>query len=176
MSDKRPSGYRVEQALAVWFAARQRVLNDPDLAMDEAALTDLLGEAEGDIDDVLARLLRASVHAKAMADAAGDRIDDLKARQERYKRRAQDARGTAFAIMDTLGRSKFEMADMTVSIRAGTSSVLVTDEASVPDIYVEVVTTRKVDRATILSALKSGLEVPGCELSNGLPSLAIRTK
>jgi hypothetical protein len=55
-------------------------------------------------------------------------------------------------------------------------SALITDEAAVPDIYVEVVTTRKIDKAVILSALKAGEDVPGAVLNNGLPSLAIRTK
>ena len=172
-----PSGYRIETALATWQAARSRLLNDDaDLASDEAALTELLGAEEGDVRDILARLLRGAVHAAAMASAAADQIETVRGRQDRYKRRAESLRSTAYAIMDAIAEMKVELPDLTASIRRGTQSAMIVDEAAVPDKFVEIVTTRKIDKAVILSTLKSGEEVPGAVLSNGLPSLAIRTK
>jgi hypothetical protein len=54
--------------------------------------------------------------------------------------------------------------------------VQIIDEAAIPDIYVETVITRKIDKGVVASVLKSGAEVPGAVLTNGLSSLAIRTK
>ena len=55
-----PSGYRIEQAMSVWESARERLLSGELAQDDQAALTDeLLGAAEGEVDDVLARVLRA---------------------------------------------------------------------------------------------------------------------
>jgi hypothetical protein len=170
-----PSAWKIEQAMATWQAARSRLLEeDAGLAHDETALTELLGSETGDIDAILARLLRGARHAKSMADAAAEQIEDMQTRKQRYQRRAESMRATAFAIFDAIGRAKMELPDMTVTIRAGQPSVIVTDEDAIPDIYVRV--ERKPDKATILSALKSGLTVDGCELSNSVASLSIRTK
>ena len=106
-----PSGYRVEQAMAAWASARARLLaDDSGLDQDEAALTELLGDAEGDVEDVLARLLRAARDAEAMAESAAGLIEDMQARKTRFARRNEAFRATAFAILDALGRSKIELA------------------------------------------------------------------
>jgi Siphovirus Gp157 len=174
MSDA-PSAWRVEQAMATWEAARARLLaDDIGLEHDQAALDELLGKAEGDVEDVLARLLRAARDAKAMAEATAGLIEDMQARKARYQRRNEAFRSTAFAVMDALGRSRVDLPDITASIRAGQPSVQITDEDAVPDIYVELV--RKIDKQTIASVLKSGGEVPGAVTSNSLPTLTLRTR
>lgn len=172
-----PSAWKIEQAMATWQAARARLLqDDPELGHDEAALAEVLGDEAGDVDNILARLLRASVYAADMSSAASDRIAEIKGRQDRYKRRADAMRGTAFAIMDAIGRDRVELPDLTASVRKGHPVVVWTDKDAVPELYVETVTTRRIDTATVLSVLKSGQSVPGAELSNGIPSLTVRTK
>jgi hypothetical protein len=99
MSDA-PSAYRTEQAVATWQSLRARLLaEDPELATDEAALSDLLGPEEGDVRDILARCLRAAVHAESMEDAAKARAADIAARAKRFGARADSCRGAAFALM-----------------------------------------------------------------------------
>lgn len=170
-----PSAWKVEQAMAAWQSARARLLaDDADLAHDEAALTELLGPAEGDVRDILHRLIRAAAHAKSMAEAAAERAADLKAREDRFKRREQHARGTVMAIMEAMGEKKIELPDATASIKGGSQGVLITDETVLPDSCVK--TERKPDKAAIGAKLKAGEAVPGAELANGMPSLQIRTK
>ena len=170
-----PSGYRVEQAMAAWQSARARLLaEDSALEHDQAALDELLGAEEGDIEDVLARLLRAARDAKAMAEASAGLIEDMQTRKARFQRRNEAFRATAFSILDALGRSKMELPDITASIRAGQPSVQITDEQAVPDLYVHM--ERRIDKQTIASVLKSGGEVPGATLSNSMPTLALRTR
>ena len=172
-----PSGYRIESALAAWQSARSRLLaEDPALEHDEAALVDLLGPEEGDVNDVLARLVRGAVHAEAMADAAAERIAAMREREARFKHRAQTMRGTAFAVMDAVGLRKLELEDVTASVRNGSQSVQVTDIDAVPPIYVETVVTKKADKRTLLAVMKDGATVPGCELSNAPPTIALRTR
>ena len=172
---KAPSGYRIEQAVAAWQSARARLLHEDDeLAHDESALIELIGAAEGDIETILARVLRAARHAKAMADAAALQIEEMQTRKARYSRRNDSMRATAFALMDALGKPKMELPDLTATIRKGQPSAVATNEDATPDIYVRI--ERKPDRATILSALKAGIPVEGWELSNSLPTLSIRTK
>jgi hypothetical protein len=170
-----PSGYKVEVALSAWHAARERLLaEDSGLEHDEAALEELLGAAEADVEEVLKRLLRAARDAKAMAEASAGLIEDMQARKARFARRNEAFRATAFAVMDALGRSKVELPDITASIRAGQPSVQIVNEEEIPDIYVHM--ERRIDKQVIASVLKSGGEVPGAVLSNSLPTLALRTR
>lgn len=171
-----PSGYKIAQAMSAWMSARARLLNDGDLEHDEAALADLLGPEEGDVRDILSRLLTATQNAAAMAEAAGTMIENLAARRDRYKRRCEDMRGTAFAIMDALGERKVELPHVTATIRAGLARVIITDTDALPDEFVRVVTTRTPDKAAILAALKQGEVIEGAEISNGLPSIQLRSK
>ena len=169
------SAWRVEQAIVAWQSARARLLaDDADLAHDEAALTELLGTEDGDVRDILARLLRGARHAKTMADGAAVQIEEMQGRKARYQRRAEAMRATAFAIMDVLGEKKIELSDLTASIRAGQPSVVITNENEVPDIYVHM--ERKIDKQVIASVLKNGGCVPGAELSNTPPSLTVRVR
>lgn len=170
-----PSAWKVEQALAAWNSARASLLAaDAELSLDENAIQELLGPAEADVDTILTRLMKAVRHAEAMAGAAKEEIQDLQTRKARYEQRAAVARQTAFSVMQAIDRNKFETAGGTWSIRAGQQSVFVTDAEKIPDIYVRI--ERHPDKQTILSALKSGLTVDGCELTNGLPSLSLRKK
>jgi hypothetical protein len=172
-----PTGYRVEVALSAWHAARERLLaEDPALEHDEAMLVELLGPEEGEVEEILARLVRGAVHAESMADAAAERIEAMRERAGRFKNRAQTMRATAFAVMDSTGLRKLELEDVTASVRQGTPSVKVTDLDAVPEIYVETVVTRQPDKRTILAVMKDGVAVPGCELTNAAPTIALRTR
>jgi Siphovirus Gp157 len=170
-----PSGWKVEQALAAWQSARARILNDDaDLGRDEAVLAELLGDETGSIDEIMARLIAASLHAKAMAEAAHEMIDGLRQRQARYANRADQFRGTLMAIMEAMGEKKRETPMATLTMGAGRASVQITDETALPDEYIRV--TRSPDKAAITADLKQGVVIPGAELANSMPTLTIRSK
>ncbi|HET8636404.1 MAG TPA: siphovirus Gp157 family protein [Acidobacteriaceae bacterium] len=169
-----PSGYKIEQVMSAWMAARARLAADPDMADDEAALYEALGPQEGDVRDILARLLRAASHSSDMHKAAKERAEAIAERADRYKRRAESLRTTAFSIMDLLGERKVELPDVTATISAGRPSVTIVDDSALPDRFIRV--KREPDKSALLAALKSGEDIPGATLSNGSPSLQLRTK
>ena len=170
-----PNGYRIEQVLSAWHSARTRLLTeDPDLAHDEDALSGLLGVEEGDILNILTRLLRASVAATTLADAAGEMVANIKARQDRFKRRADLLRATAFGIMDVIDEKRITLPDLTASIRNGVQSAVIVDEGTLANEYIRI--RREPDKAAILADLKRGVVVAGAQLSNGAPSLMIKVR
>jgi len=173
-----PNAWQIEQAMSALMSGRAALLAaDPDLAAiawDEAALSEALKPETDDVFALLHRILRASVQARAMADAADKMLDDLTARRDRYKRRAETMRGTVFAAMDALGIPKIELPDLTASIARGKPAALITDEAALPDEYWR--TTRAVNKSAINDAIKNGVVVPGVEMTNAIPSLQVRTK
>lgn len=177
MGEMAPSAWKIEQAMSAWQSARARILvEDTDLANDENALAALLGPEEGNVRDILSRLLSATQQATALAIGASEMLTNLRVRQERYDRRAETFRATIFAIMDAVGERKVEFPHGTVSIAAGRSRAIITNEATLPDHFVRVETTRTPDKAAISAALKVGEVIEGAMLSNGLPTLTIRSK
>ena len=65
--------------------------------------------------------------------------------------------------------------DFTLSLRAGSPSLVVVDELEVPDAYWEVREPR-LNRASALSELKNGVAIPGLQLSNPEPVLSVRVR
>jgi hypothetical protein len=61
----------------------------------------------------------------------------------------------------------------TASVRAGSASVIVTDERAIPDEYMRCPPPQP-DKAAIAKALKAGEQIPGAVLRNAEPSLTIR--
>ena len=177
MTDEKaaPSGWRVEQAMSAWQSARARILaEDAALEIDEAALAVLLGDETGDVDSILARILRASIHAGDMAGIAKERSNAMAERGERYGQREASLRGAAMAIMEAMDRKKFELPDLTATIGKPRSSVEISDEAVIPEGYWK--TTRSIDKAALRSDIAAGVVVPGASLEAGLPSFSIRTR
>jgi hypothetical protein len=170
-----PSGFRIENVMTAWLATRESLLeSDPSLEHDEAALTEILGPVQGYAEDILARVLRAKVHAEAMAKAADEQADLIVARKRRYLAREEKMKALAVTIMEIMNLKKVELGDLTASVGKPRLGVHISDLEKVPDIYVEVVTERKPDKATIKSAIEAGHDVPGAELKNGAPFLTIK--
>ena len=177
MTDEKPapSGWRVEQAMSAWQSARARILaEDAALEGDEAALAELLGDEAGDVDSILARLLRAAVHAGDMADSADERSKSMAQRAKRYGERENAMRGAVLAIMEAMDRKKFELPDLTATVGKPRVSINPHDEDAIPDWYWK--TTRSLDKAAILADMKQGVIVAGATLEAGLPSLSIRSR
>lgn len=168
-----PNAWQTMHAIAAWQSTRARLLDhDPDLANDETALIELLGPEDGEVQDILARALRAAVHAKTMATAAAEQGKRIAARKSRYESRKDDLYRLAFSIMDATGQRRMELPDLTASMRSGGQSVVITDETALPDPYVKI--TRTPDKALIAAALKTGTLIPGAELQNGIETLMIK--
>jgi hypothetical protein len=169
-----PSAWKLEQAMSVLMAVRQRLLDDdPEMASDEKLMAGMLEGESGDAMDVLDAVIRASIVATGMADEASARAKNITARATRYKARAEALRGAAFGALAALDLKRHERADFTASVRVGQSVVIITDEASLPAAFVR--TKTEPEKALIAAALKAGQDVPGCELSNATPSLQVRT-
>ena len=168
-----PSGYRVEQVMAVWQSARARMLTE---GYDEAEVEEMLGPEAADVEAILSRLLTAEQFASSIVGATKELMANLSVRKARYERRSEAARSTLFAIMDTLGRRKWEAPHGTVSIVDGRPSVQIIDEAALPERFWDVIVTRKPNKDMIKTAIDDGEVIPGVERMNGLPSLRIRGK
>ncbi len=170
-----PSPFRIEQAMSVLMAARERLLADePGIEQDEKLYLDCLDGQSGDAFEIVDRIVHAALEADDLAEQASRRMADIAERRARFKRRNEALRGVAFAMLDALAVPKFERATYTASIRPGQPHVVVTDETKLPPGTVRI--NREPDKAQISALLKAGETVSGAELSNSMPSLTIRTR
>jgi hypothetical protein len=99
----------------------------------------------------------------------------MKERLSRLEVRASKKRELALHAMSEVGLAKLEQPDFTASARAGSPALIVVAEEKIPEAY-RVPQPPKLDRQSILGALKRGLEIPGAEMSNPKPVLSVRTK
>lgn len=162
--------YQLMQAISALHGGARRLREeDPDIAID---IADDLAEEAAAVEGAIVAVCRAAREADALHDAAKRMMVDLGQRATRFRMRSQQLRGVAFSALDVLGKRRIEAADITISLRSGSQSALVTDEAKIPDSYWK--TERTLNKAELLDDLKQGVVVEGAELSNGLASLMIK--
>ena len=142
---------------------------DPDTDLD--TLREAI-ESETDANELLARVIRVYLEAEAFGDAIDGRMKVFAQRRDRYRRREQSAKLTAFAIMDALGETRFTDPEFTATIGKGRQSVQITDGVKLPAQYVKI--ERVPLKVDIAEALKSGEAIDGAELADGMPTLTIR--
>lgn len=157
---------------------RQQIENlkllHPDLIEDDEAWA-LSLESETDINALLTSIVRRIEDTKALVIGTKDRFEELKARKDRFEQRVDSLRDLAFKFMSAAELAKIELAEATLSIRKGQPQIVgEPDPASLPDELCKI--KREANRTAIKEALIHGAEIPGCQLSNGAPSIAIRVK
>ncbi len=164
--------WRLSQALAALHGGIRNLREqDADLAVD---INEALPDEAAAVQDAILGVARAAVQAERLSDLSAAAIKDQQDRKRRFDARNERLRGIVFAALEALGIRKIEAHDLTVNAIAGRSSVILTDETLIPADYWRV--KREPDRTKIAEDLKVGVVIPGCELSNALPTIQIRSK
>lgn len=149
--------------------AIRELAGDDDLAFADTldGETDAIQAARGAV-----RMVQAM---EAMAESASGLTGLYSARAKAFEARGQRARDAIAHFMGEIGEKTLVLPEGTVSLATGGVSLAGDpDIASLPDDLIKV--TRSPDRTAIKAALQAGREVPGCALTNGKPSLRIRTR
>ena len=161
----------IEASKFLWL--KQRLTADfPNT--DEETLADTL-EGITELHEMIAAVIRSALEDEALQAGLRTRLEEMRRRQERLEERSAKKRQLALEAMCEVGLKKLEQPDFTASARSGIPSLIVVSEASVPEAY-WVPRPPKLDRQALLADLKRGTEIPGAQLSNPKPCLAVRTK
>lgn len=148
------------------YLAALDAATDPDSDLDPALFSDTLAGLEGEAEDKIHNVIRYARNLEAEADAIKQAIVGMKIRMDAKKRRAEHLREYAMDGMQTIGKKKLEWPDFVASVTPSPESVVVDDEAAVPDDYARY--TRSLDKTVIKQAIKDGHQVPGCHLTSGV--------
>jgi len=150
----------------------QIALDHPDL--DEETLADTV-EGLTALPDIVEAIIRSVLADEALAAGLKGRIEEMQGRLQRLSERASARRGMARDVMVDAGLRKITAPDFTASIRAGSSSLVVVDEAQIPKDYWEPRDPR-LNKQALLTDLKLQGEIAGVALSQPEPTLSVRTR
>lgn len=149
------------------------MIEEANSSEDEALVHDML-EGETNIVKMIEAVLSSMKDAVWMTEALKQREKELQERRKRFEARSEAGRALLQQIMEKTGLQKLVLPEATLSIGAKPASVVVYDEAAIPDDFWKV--ERKLDKKALLAALKESPGVAGAQLSNGGASLTIRNK
>lgn len=142
--------------------------------LDEETVQNTL-EGITDFQEMIAAIIRSALVDEALQAGLRTRIEEMRQRLTRLDERGAKKRRMALEAMCEVGLKKLEQPDFTASTRAGLPSLIIMSEGLVPAPY-WVPQPPKLDRQGLLADLKRGAEIPGAQLGNPRPTLAVRTK
>ena len=142
--------------------------------LDEECLADTL-EGITDLHEMIAAVIRSALVDEALQAGLRSRLEEMRQRLARLEERGGKKRQLALDAMCDVGLKKLEQPDFTASARAGLPPLIIMSEGEVPSDY-WMPQPPKLDRQSLLADLKRGEVIPGAELGNPQPCLAVRTK
>ena len=142
---------------------------------DEETYSDTL-EGETNVMELLDGEIAAMQSDEALAEAIKAQEDALKVRRERVAMRAEAHKKNLKLILQHAVLQKAERPRATVSIRPGSLSVRIVDEAEIPSQLMRETVTRAPDKAAIKAQIEAGVEVPGAVIERGDDTVSVRVK
>ena len=163
----------LKSQLQSYATLRARLLAEiPDL--DAETLADTL-EGITDLKEMLAELVRSALEDEALAAGLSTRLSEMKVRLERFETRAKRKRQLVLKTMSEADMAKLEQSDFTASLRQAAPALEVVAEDQIPAAYWKP-QPFKLDRQSLLQALKAGTEIEGVGWAPPHQSLSVRTK
>jgi len=150
----------------------QSLALDPDVP--EEALRDTLDGIEGMFNEKAVRIVHVIANSDTDVDAISAEIKRLSERKRSIELAQDRLREYLRFNMEATGISKISSPLFTITLAAGRDMVEIYDEAALPDEFVRVKTVVSPEKADILKALKSGIDVPGATITKSKSSIRIK--
>ena len=155
-----------------------------ELTEDMRLIQDVIDLAGGELTEAVEAALDAAAlnkdnaeaklegYGKLLANLAAD-VEGYKAEEKRLaeRRRAVEnltnrLKDNVFEYMTAAKKSKIKAGTFTFAVQKSSPALAIESELEIPgDYYIE--QDPKLDRKTLLAALKTGVEVPGCSIKQG---------
>lgn len=164
---------KLSAELEKWGWLRPRLEADD---FDAVSLMSAL-ESETNIKECLLEIAESAIEDEHSVQAVKARIKELQERASRLAERAEKKRRIVTGTMQNLEiNDPIQGPTLTLSLRAGSRGVIVTDLAKIPKEYFDDADP-KLNKRRLFAAMDGGAKVDGAELPNmGSKSVAILVK
>jgi hypothetical protein len=167
--------YSLERATAAAKALADAI-RTADATAEDDLIADMI-EGEGDAMAGVSRLLRWMAERNAYIAALKEAASDMAERRKRFEEGVDTARAALATFMDTVGLTKLERPEATLSLRPAGPSVVYGADFNAEGLPEELRRWKcEADRPAVKAALEAGEEVPGATLNNGGTVLTVRVK
>ena len=154
------------------YLALAELADDPE--MPEDALADSLEGITGDIEVKAQSLLQVVAGMEGDTGAIDREIERLKGRKKIIQNRADRLRQYLFDNMVITGINKISCPLFQITLAKARPMVMVTDVDLIPEKFIKTTTTKTPIKKEILTVLKAGEDVAGCELGESKRSLKVK--
>lgn len=138
------------------------------------AIEDTMEGLNLEFNDKAVAIVKVAENLNADTSALDAEIKRLQERKKVITNRQESLKDYLRFNMDANGVKKIECPLFSITLGKGSPTVQIIDDSTIPDDYMTVKTEIKPDKAAIVKALKSGIEVNGASLIEGKPRLMIR--
>lgn len=152
------------------------MLRESGFGDDDALIIDSI-EGTGDAMAGVSRLLRWMAERNAYIAALKEAASDMAERRKRFEEGVDTARAALATFLDTVGLSKLERPEATLSLRPAGPSVAYSADFNPEGLPEELRRWKcEADRPAVKAALEAGEVVPGATLNNGGTVLTVRVR
>lgn len=150
-----------------------QTLADSETDIPEDVLRDTLEGLGGELQLKAQNVARFIANQDAMADAIDNAAAAMAVRAKRLRSRTEYLRSYLLTNMQAAGIQKLDSPELVVTVKKNPPAVVVFDEAAVPAEFMVTPAPPpppppRPNKAAIKDALKSGQDVPGCRLEQGV--------
>lgn len=157
----------VKAEVAKFISENPELQDDPELRADSV-------EGQTDFNKVMDWLLDRFAYEAMLRDGAEKRAKEFKDRAASFDANAERFRAMMFSLMRAADQSSVRLAGATISVRQGSSKVVVDNVDDLGQGYVRI--EKHPDKIAIKKSIENGEAVPGAHIEEGGLSLSIRTK
>ena len=158
--------YRLHKEMEAARALREALPDDEDLLRDSI-------ESETNLNEIIQQTVLSLDEDMILETGLKEIVGALRQRHERIKKRIENKRAAIEQAMLIAERKTLELPTMTVTLKERPKGLVVIDESRIPGNY-WIAQDPKLDRKTLLAALKDGAEIDGADLEEGGVSLQMR--
>ena len=142
---------------------------DPSEDLPAEVIRDTLEALGGDLEVKATNVARFILNIEAMAEAVDNAAKAMKERAAKIRRRADSVREYLLTNMQGAGIKKIEAVEFTMALRKNPPSVVIDDEAQIPDEFKVTPPPTpplqpRPDKKAIADAIKGGASVPGAHI------------
>lgn len=142
--------------------------------LDDETLSDTL-EGLSNVREILAELIRSALEDEALVSGLSTRLNELRSRHKRLATRAEAKRSLALRAMVEADLKNLTEPDFSAFVRQSAPVLDVVAEELIPPEFWKP-QPPKLDRQSLLEALKSGAEIEGAAIAQSQVQLSVRTR